>query len=198
MNKKAVLIIALVALVVSIAGATIAYNLLVGFGSGGSGTVGDTPGALITGTPAPDTSVANRQAAPNITFVDEQGNTVKLTDFRGTPVVLNFWASWCPPCKSEMPDFDSAYQEYGSQVQFIMLNVTDGQRETIDTATQYLTEQGFSFPGYFDSQGDGVFAYTITSIPETVFIDRNGNIASTQIGAISNSALHDGISLILE
>ena len=59
----------------------------------------------------------------DFTVYDEEGNAVKLSDFEGKPVVLNFWASWCGPCKSEMPDFEEAYGEYGEEIQFLMVNI---------------------------------------------------------------------------
>ena len=71
-----------------------------------------------------------KNLAPDFTVYDSQGTAVRLSDYRGTPVVLNFWASWCGPCQREMPDFDAVYQQLGEEVQFLMVNVTDGSRET--------------------------------------------------------------------
>jgi thiol-disulfide isomerase/thioredoxin len=78
--------------------------------------------------------------APDFSMTDKDGNTVTLSGLiaNGKPVVLNFWASWCPPCKVEMPEFDRVYQEFGGEVQFVMLNLADGQRETIEKGGQYV------------------------------------------------------------
>ena len=64
--------------------------------------------------------------APDITVYDINGNEVRLSDFAGKPVIMNFWASWCGPCQMEMPDFNEKYQELGEEVQFLMINMTDG------------------------------------------------------------------------
>ena len=81
-----------------------------------------------------DGSQAEREQMPDFTVVDEEGNPVSLSDFFGKPIILNFWASWCGPCKSEMPDFEEAYLEYGDVIQFLMVNCTDGSRETVEGA----------------------------------------------------------------
>ena len=191
MKSKLTLIIVIVVIVVLLAGASLLYQLLTS-----SGPVGNTPGALITGTPEqsrPDDS----QLAPDIAIQDQEGNMVRLSDFSGEPVVLNYWASWCPPCVAEMPEFEQLYQEYGTQLQFIMLNDTDGQGETVEHATQFVYEQGFTFPVYFDVNNEGARAYDITAIPQTFFIDRDGYIVSHTIGMIREKDLREGIALIL-
>ena len=73
--------------------------------------------------------------APDFTVYDIDGNPVNLYDFTGKPLVVNFWVSWCGPCQMEMPDFDSAYEAYKEEIAFLMINMTDGSRETIETAS---------------------------------------------------------------
>ena len=80
--------------------------------------------------------------APDFTVYDLDGNPVSLSDYFGKPIVLNFWASWCGPCKMELPDFQETYDELGGDVQFLIVNLTDGSRETVETASAYLKEQG--------------------------------------------------------
>ena len=191
MKSKTSLIVTLAILVAVIAGAGVVTMLLTN-----SDPVGNTPGALITGTPE-QASSTDRQMAPDIEIVDRDGNTLMLSDFRGIPVVLNFWASWCPPCVGEMPEFEQAFQEYGSEVQFVMLNATDGQRETVSTATHFINDRGFTFPVFYDVFSEGVRAYNITAIPETLFIDRDGNIVANRVGTISERELRAGISQML-
>ena len=136
-------------------------------------------------------------AAPDFTVTDADGNEVKLSDFAGKPVVLNFWATWCGPCKSEMPDFEKIFGEYGGQVQFMMINLTDGSRETVAGAQEYITQQGYTFPVYFDQQREAAITYGISAVPTTYFIDAEGNLVAGARGALSYEGLLDGISRIL-
>ena len=136
--------------------------------------------------------------ARDFTVQDIDGNDVKLSEQFGKPLVVNFWASWCPPCKEEMPDFDSVYQEMGEQVTFMMVNLVDGSRETLETATDYITANGYTFPIYFDINQDAAYTYTITSIPTTLFINAKGEIVTSAVGAIDAEVLKQGIRAISE
>ncbi|WP_026395826.1 TlpA family protein disulfide reductase [Acetobacterium malicum] len=138
------------------------------------------------------------KAAPDFTVIDEAGNPVKLSDFRGKPIVLNFWASWCPPCKSEMPHFNKIYGEKKDEIAFLMVDYVDGERETTETGLQYVREQGFDFPVYFDTEQEAAYAYEVTSIPATFFINADGKIATSFQGAIDETSLNEGIQLILD
>lgn len=134
--------------------------------------------------------------APDFTVYDAQGNEVKFSDFAGKPVVINFWASWCPPCKSEMPHFNKIYAEEKDNVVFMMIDLVDGQRETQAKGQQYIDEMGYEFPIYFDNELDAGNTYGIMSIPTTVFIDASGNIQAGYRGAIDEKTLIAGIELI--
>ena len=137
-----------------------------------------------------------KQAAPDFTVFDTQGNQVKLSDFFGKPIVLNFWASWCPPCKGEMPHFDEVYADEKGNVVFMMVDMVDGQRETQKKGEQYVKDQGYDLPIYFDNQQQAAATYGISSIPTTVFIDKDGNIVTGYQGAIDKETLLDGIKLM--
>ena len=138
-----------------------------------------------------------RQAAPDFTVYDGEGNAHKLSDYRGKPVVLNFWASWCGPCKMEMPDFDETYSEYGDQVHFLMVNLTDGSQETMETASAFIAAEGYSFPVYFDTERSGAIAYGVSAVPVTYFIDAEGYFVTYQPGMLSAEALQKGIDLLI-
>lgn len=140
-----------------------------------------------------------RTAAPNFTMTDLAGNTVELDSLKGKPIVLNFWASWCGYCVQEMPDFDAVYKELGGEVTFVMLNVTDGVRETREKGEKHYAEKGYTFPVYFDDRGtQGTNTYGVTGFPTTYFIDRNGNLAAYAGGMIDEEALRRGIQLARE
>ena len=113
-------------------------------------------------------------------------------------MILNFWASWCGPCKSEMPDFEDFYKEHGDQIHFLMVNLTDGSQETVETASAFISGQGYTFPVYFDTLSDAAKIYQVYSIPCTYFLDTDGAIVSKTIGMISADALQQGIDLIVE
>ena len=116
--------------------------------------------------------------APNVTILDASGKEVQLQSLVGKPIILNFWASWCPPCKAEMPDFEAAYKEHGDTIQFMMVNMTDGGRETIATAEKYIASQGYSFPIYFDTKQEAAIEYGVSAIPTTYFINAQGHISA--------------------
>ncbi|MBQ2764620.1 MAG: TlpA family protein disulfide reductase [Firmicutes bacterium] len=145
-----------------------------------------------------ETAAENTVAAPDFTVENENGELVMLSDLIGRPVVLNLWASWCPPCKSEMPDFEEAYQTYGNDVEFMMVNLTDGSRETVETAKAFIAEQNFTFPVYFDTANEAAIAYQASSIPATYFIDKNGNIIAHAVGMLDKANILKGIEMILE
>lgn len=153
-------------------------------------------GADTTAAAANQTRDPRLQPAPDFTVYDAEGKAYKLSDFRGKPVVLNFWASWCPPCQSEMPDFDAKYKELGETVQFLMVNCTDNQRETMGSASAFIEERGYSFPVFYDLGQEGTQAYQAYSIPRTFFIDAEGYLIANALGAISGDILQQGIDMI--
>jgi thiol-disulfide isomerase/thioredoxin len=138
--------------------------------------------------------------AKDFVVYDENNKEVKLSDYIGTPVVLNFWASWCPPCKSEMPSFNEMSNKYSKdKIAILMINLTDGQRETMSKAKQYITDNNYDLKILFDNNMDAANKYNISSIPRTIFIDKEGYIAKDNLaGVISEDELENQIKLLLK
>ena len=145
-----------------------------------------------------DSDEQEQVAAPDFTVYDASGNPVKLSDYFGKPIVLNFWASWCGPCQMEMPDFQEKYETLNGQVQFLMINMTDGSRETVTSASEFIKDQGYTFPVFYDTETDAAAAYRANSLPTTYFIDANGYVIARATGAISGDTLQRGIDMITE
>ena len=191
MNKK--VLVLLLVLVVLIAGAAVAYNGLADQVELDNLAAGETvPAQVPEGTEA-----AKENLAPDFTVYDLEGNAHKLSDFRGKPVIVNFWASWCGPCKSEMPDFQAKFEEYGEDIQFLMVNLTDGSQETVDSAQDYIDGQGYTFPVYFDTDYSGAIAYAVNAIPATYFIGADGTLVAYGKSAMSGETLQRGIDMLV-
>ena len=133
---------------------------------------------------------------PDFTVYDQNGKVVHLSDYKGKPVVINFWASWCPPCKSELPHFEEIYQSEKDKVVFLMVDLTDGERETQDKAQSYMQSMHYTFPVYFDLDENAAMTYGIRSIPMTLFIDKDGYVSEGHTGAITLDTLKAGIEAI--
>lgn len=137
------------------------------------------------------------EQAADFTVLNTDGEEVNLSDFFGKPIVVNFWATWCGPCKSEMPAFDALYSEYGDDVEFLMVNLTDGSRDTVESAKSFITELGYTFPVYFDTELNAAKAYSLYSIPMTVFIGADGELIKTYTGSMNENTLQNYISELL-
>lgn len=185
MNSKLKIVIAALLFVSVMAGAIIVYNILLPDYSPDIATIPDVE------------SDTYEKPATDFTVYDNEGKEVKLSDFKGKPVILNLWATWCPPCKSELPDFEKMYKQYGDKVEFMMINMTDGQRETRDTAKDFININGYTFPVYYDESFSASYAYSTGSIPVTVIVDSGGTVVAHRTGVISGKELETYIKHIL-
>ena len=187
-NNKSFFVL-LAVLVIVIAGAWFLYDSL--------GSQFSTAGLASQETTTPEDAADTSATAQNFTVTDLQGNPVELQDFSDKPILLNFWASWCGPCKSEMPDLEEAYQKYGNDIHFLIVNLTDGSRETVASASAYIQQQAYSFPVYYDTTMEAAMAYQTYSIPVTYFIGAGGVPLAYYTGAMSADILQQGIDLLL-
>ena len=155
-----------------------------------------------TSIPSDNTSSATNNAAlaqtPDFTVYDMDGNSVKLSDYFGKPIIVNFWATWCGPCKSEFPAFDTIYAKYKDEVHFLMVNLTDGSRDTKESVTAFINDGGYSFPVYFDTTMEAAYTYSAYSIPMTLLITSDGQLAHTQMGAMSEETLEQYTQTLIE
>jgi len=134
-----------------------------------------------------------KQIAPEIVLNDLQGQTVKLSDYNGKVIILNFWASWCPPCKAEMPELNQTATELanGQEAVLLAVNLTDGVRETVDKARKYINDNNYSMQVLLDNEGKAANAYKIVNIPSTFIIDKQGEIYDVIVGPTTKKALMD-------
>lgn len=135
--------------------------------------------------------------AMDFTVYDQAGNAITLSQFYGKPIVVNFWATWCRPCKSELPAFEKLYNEYGEDVTFMMVNLTDGAQETVDSVSEFIMDNEYHFPVYFDTETNAATTYSVYSIPATLFIDADGNIVASHLGAMQENTLRTYIENLL-
>ena len=184
MKKLLILILVLILVVV---GASALYTVL---------GREQAPDQLATQPPTPTGETQALTMAPDITVYDANGNEVKLSDYFGKPIVLNFWASWCGPCQSEMPDFQDKFLEQGDEVQFLMVNMTDGSRETLADATGFIAGKGYTFPVFYDTASDAAITYQVYSLPTTYFINAQGYLIAQGSGALDSQTLQKGIDMI--
>jgi len=126
--------------------------------------------------------------APDFSVTDSNGQLVRLSDLRGRPVLLNIWASWCAPCRAEMPAMQRLYQDY-QQRGFEILAVNLTTQDTPEKALAFANELGLTFPILFDSEGEAARLYQVQSLPSSFFIDEQGIIRDVVIGGPMAEAL---------
>ena len=191
MKQKITLVILILVIVLLLVGGTVAYRTLSRLAEP---TVPYTPSVQ-----SDSTDQAQEAApAPDFTVYNADGSTVALSEKQGKPVFINFWATWCPPCRSELADINKAYETYGDKIEFMMIDLTDGYNGEDQPAVEaFVAENGYSFPVYFDLDAGAAVAYGVRSIPTTVLIGSDGTLLHTQMGAMSESQIEQLMQSLL-
>ena len=158
--------------------------------------------ASVSETPVTEESPAASERpvipAPDFTLVDQYGETHTLSDYAGKTVFLNFWATWCGPCKSEMPEIQAIYEKYGeNQGDLIVLGVANPKTEdapynqdvTQAEVEQFLEDNGYTFPVVMDTTGEIFYYYGITAFPTTFMIGVDGNVFGYVPGALTGDIM---------
>lgn len=126
--------------------------------------------------------------APDFALKTSDGGQVRLQDLRGKVVLLNFWATWCPPCKAEMPDLDALYRQYGAARNFIVIGID--VQEKPETVAAFARQNRITFPLALDMDGAVTSGlYRVRAFPTSLIIDRTGNIRDSWTGQISREAM---------
>ena len=142
---------------------------------------------------AVDTPILGRPA-PAFDLQTLNGQRVELADLQGSPVVLNFWASWCIPCREEAPLLtaaDAAYRAQGLRILGVVY------QDSAENARAFMARYGQTYPGLLDPDGRTAIDYGVFGIPETFFIDRAGVVRSRQVGALTEADLRRQIEAVL-
>ena len=156
-----------------------------------------TPARAVTIGLLDDLPLEVDQPAPDFFLRTLNGRSVRLSDYRGKTVVLNFWASWCPPCRREMPDFQTLWEERGPSGpdDLVILAVNLLPEDTIAAAEGFVEEFGLTFPILLEtSSGEVAWRYGVQALPATFFIDRAGIVRTTALGSVFGHLLEVGVA----
>jgi peroxiredoxin len=132
--------------------------------------------------------------APDFALQGGDGAARRLSAYRGQPVMLNFWATWCAPCRQEMPELVAAYQEHLDQ-ELVILGIN--AQESGEQARKFVDQYQMTFPVVLDSRGEVQQLYQVRGLPTTVFIDRDGRIAARHAGLLTRELLDQYLAKIL-
>ncbi len=150
------------------------------------------PGGAATASAGLPPAPAVGHPAPDFSLNALSGEPFTLSELRGTPVVLNFWATWCPPCRAELPELQAASERLAGQVAILGVN----QAEAPADVGAFVTGLGLSFPMPLDVNADASRLYAVRSLPTTFFIDRQGVIRRIQIGPVTEATLAQMLKII--
>jgi peroxiredoxin len=132
--------------------------------------------------------------APDFTLTTLDGKEVKLSDLKGKKVVLNFWATWCPPCKAEMPHMQNFYEDFSQDenVEILAINLTNG--DNVESVQNFVKDYGLTFPIPMDVEGKVGETYQAITIPTSYMIDTKGRIQNKVVGPMDENMIKDFVS----
>ena len=133
------------------------------------------------------------QPAPDFTLQTADGEQIRLSDYLGEKVLINFWASWCPPCREEMHVFENYFIANKPKAHLISINLTYAEK-AIDDVQGYLRKNNLTFPVLLDTKGKTGESYQVLTLPTSIFIDSNGIIQKKWIGPLDNKTLQSILS----
>ncbi|WP_283171261.1 TlpA family protein disulfide reductase [Curtanaerobium respiraculi] len=194
-KKKALIIIAVFVVVIALAAT--AYSALSQQNaspqmapSSTSSTAGSQSGT------AAKSSSSKTVTAPSSTVYAADGTQTTLKNIAdGKPMVVNFWATWCPYCLDEMDDLQKLYEEYGGKVQFAIVNVADKNGEA-ESGAAYISEHGYTFPVYYDTDHNGLADYQVSGLPTTAIIGADGSMISYTPGRLTMSKMASALDAL--
>lgn len=144
------------------------------------------PASSVTSGESADVGLAVGQTAPDFTLQTLGGEQARLSDFRGKPVFINFWATWCPPCRAEMPDMQKLYDN--EDIEILAINLTDTEKNE-DAVASFVEEMGLTFPILMDGEGEISSAYNAKAYPTSYMVDAEGKISYIAYGAMNYNVM---------
>lgn len=159
--------------------------------------------ATSVGRPAQELSAAAGSVLPEVgnpapafRLTDLSGKKVQLSDFKGKPVFLNYWATWCSFCRAEFPEIEQAYRDYGTTGKVVFLAVDVGEAASV--VRQYVNRTGSRVPVALDPNGQTAERYLVQGLPTSYFIGRDGRIRDRVVGALDGPGLRTRLEALLQ
>ncbi|MGG0662714.1 TlpA disulfide reductase family protein [Viridibacillus arvi] len=157
----------------------------------------DTRATIVEDTLGVKSGLAIGELAPDFELETLDGKKVKLSDFRGKKVILNFWATWCPPCKAEIPHMQKYYEKFAKEDNFeiVAMNLTS-QQEKVKYVKKFVKTYEMTFPVLLDTEGEQMRTYEIYTIPTTYFLDTKGIIQKKVIGPVDQDSMRESVKAL--
>ncbi|MFE6166351.1 peroxiredoxin family protein [Viridibacillus arvi] len=157
----------------------------------------DTRATIVEDTLGVKSGLAIGELAPDFELETLEGKKVKLSDFRGKKVILNFWATWCPPCKAEIPHMQKYYEKFAKEDNFeiVAVNLTS-QQEKVKYVKKFVKTYEMTFPVLLDTEGEQMRTYEIYTIPTTYFLDTKGLVQKKVIGPVDQDSMRESVKAL--